>query len=1203
MLSPEAPEMSTERRWWPHLWLIAALAGTPALADEPSAGRTVEQWDAEVERAFDANDLEGAAAASAAALALRLADPTTPARALASNRTDLGTLQLQLERTAQACVTLREAGAAWEAIGDDEGVSVAYNGLGRCLNDDARFSEAIDAFTRSIEATRRAFPDAPERVAVRENNLAGSYEQAGRPAEAAELYQRALTTLEITHGKDHLIVATILNNLGVCLNKQDRFAEAVAAHERALAIRERDGTDQQVAESLSNLASVRRLAGDPAEARRLLERALELDRAAPRVSPLALARRIDNLGVVRREAGDLQGALAAHEEGLALRSAALDATHPEVTTSHMNLANALRDVGRLDEARTHAIAALTAAEARLGPDHPTVADAAHILGSVERDRGDLSAARALYERSLTLRAKAQGARSDGVAAVLDLLGILAMEEGDPTRALALHEEALAIRVDAFGARHPLVGDSYHNLALAAEARGDLATARRYLTTSLDLWREALGDRHPNVARSLNGLGVLLIHQGDDAGAVLALRDALALRLDLYGPAHLDVATTQNNLAAALSGRGDLDEARVLFEASLQTRVQVLGDDHPTVARARNNLGTALMEAGRADLARPQFEAALAASSRAFGLQHPDVASSLYNLGDAALATGDAAEAEERFGDAADAWRASLGADHPKVAVALTGLARAQAASGRSPREALDAALAISTARVDLVGALSDHEGAAYLASMHGTLGAWLHAFQEPSDAEAAWGHVLQWKGVVTGAMIDRMDVARSGDDVEASAELARTRSALARLVYADSSDVDADARARAVRELTDKKGALERQLGVAVRDVSPSDVCARLPADATWIDVLRTPLPTEPHYVVFVVTKGCAAQRVDLGPAAPIDDAVASWRSALSRGSLTTTARGERLAALIWAPIAPYVASGPLWISPDSALAALPWAALPDGGGYLVERHVVRMVPVARAALRPPVVPGPRLVTVGGVDFQAVAPTAGSAPSRAAACLDQDLRPLPGSATESALVARSWPRRWVTRLSGAAATEDAVASAASDAGVLHVATHGFFASDACRSSLSGAADGAGMNPMLLAGLALAGSGAAYDPAARDDGILTAEEVAGLDLQHTGLVLLSACDTALGVTRPGDGVMGLQRGFAIAGAGAVVMSLWGVDDDATVALMASLTKGARRDDFDAAEALRAAQLRAIANARRRNDGAATRHWAAWVASGT
>ena len=90
--------------------------------------------------------------------------------------------------------------------------------------------------------------------------------------------------------------------------------------------------------------------------------------------------------------------------------------------------------------------------------------------------------------------------------------------------------------------------------------------------------------------------------------------------------------------------------------------------------------------------------------------------------------------------------------------------------------------------------------------------------------------------------------------------------------------------------------------------------------------------------------------------------------------------------------------------------------------------------------------------------------------------------------------------------------------------------------------------------MYRNGIALAGAQGTLDawkngetPPTENDGILTAEEAGDLKLNGTWLVVLSACDTGVGVSRPGEGVMGLRRGFAQAGAENLLMTLWPVFD--------------------------------------------------------
>ncbi len=130
--------------------------------------------------------------------------------------------------------------------------------------------------------------------------------------------------------------------------------------------------------------------------------------------------------------------------------------------------------------------------------------------------------------------------------------------------------------------------------------------------------------------------------------------------------------------------------------------------------------------------------------------------------------------------------------------------------------------------------------------------------------------------------------------------------------------------------------------------------------------------------------------------------------------------------------------------------------------------------------------------------------------------------------------------------------------------LMHIATHGYFLADAdvgTGSAMGVDADNAKNNPLLRSGLILAGvqsqaqqNNVAPDLESNDNGILTAYEAMNLNLEGTDLIVLSACETGLGELKAGEGVYGLQRAFMVAGANALVMSLWKVDDEATQFLM-------------------------------------------------
>ena len=116
----------------------------------------------------------------------------------------------------------------------------------------------------------------------------------------------------------------------------------------------------------------------------------------------------------------------------------------------------------------------------------------------------------------------------------------------------------------------------------------------------------------------------------------------------------------------------------------------------------------------------------------------------------------------------------------------------------------------------------------------------------------------------------------------------------------------------------------------------------------------------------------------------------------------------------------------------------------------------------------------------------------------------------------------------------------------------------------------------GFHPGLLSGVALAGANRPPEPG-QDDGILTATEVAELDLSGVELVALSACETGLGESAGGEGVLGLQRAFQEAGVGSVVASLWSVDDAATRAMMERFYQDLWQEGLGKLAALREAQL--------------------------
>ncbi len=146
--------------------------------------------------------------------------------------------------------------------------------------------------------------------------------------------------------------------------------------------------------------------------------------------------------------------------------------------------------------------------------------------------------------------------------------------------------------------------------------------------------------------------------------------------------------------------------------------------------------------------------------------------------------------------------------------------------------------------------------------------------------------------------------------------------------------------------------------------------------------------------------------------------------------------------------------------------------------------------------------------------------------------------------------------------------------------LLHIATHGVFEQniDSKKRTLFGGLMTSGCeNPLLRSYLLFSGAESSLAEGKKGDGVLTAFDAMNLSLENTDLVVLSACQTGLGDIRNGEGVFGLQRAFRVAGAKAVIMSLWTVNDESTQELMnefyAQWLKGSSLQD-----AFRSAQLK-------------------------
>jgi CHAT domain-containing protein len=377
---------------------------------------------------------------------------------------------------------------------------------------------------------------------------------------------------------------------------------------------------------------------------------------------------------------------------------------------------------------------------------------------------------------------------------------------------------------------------------------------------------------------------------------------------------------------------------------------------------------------------------------------------------------------------------------------------------------------------------------------------------------------------------------------------------------------------------------------------------------------------------------------IALGPSDPIGTAIDTWRKSFGVDQAGEAA-GYTLRAAVWEPVLAHLADAKtILVSTDGALGRLPLAALPGKapGTYLVEDHRLAMIPVPQLLPALVAAAGERsaayeLLLLGDVDYDGRAPTAPTplptvdvpqfASLRAPLDGADRFAGLPGTKDEIEGIARLFrdDRRssteQIVELAAGEATEARFRRLAPQCRYLHLATHGYFAPAKYRSALSGDTAGeaagdrqsllseedrespvAGFSPNLLSGLAFAGAN--RPPAvAEDDGVMTAEEIACLPLDGVRLATLSACETGLGQTAGGEGLLGLQRAFQVSGVRTTIASYWKVDDQVTRVLMERFYRNiASRPAGEPAamlDALREAQLWVLRHPQEMAKAAATR----------
>ncbi len=822
------------------------------------------------------------------------------------------------------------------------------------------------------------------------------------------------------------------------------------------------------------------------------------------------------------------------------------------------------------------------------------------LGTLYRISGKFDLSETLLFEALHLQEQLAGKRNKRYLNMLGDLGNLYLVRTDYQRAEPVLRDALALKTDVFGNQHTSYLSTLNSLGVLYSRKEDYALAERYLEEALHTREKTLGTNHPLVAPILDNIGFIYLQQGAYESAIPLFSRAIII-YEKSSPGSQSHFRNLTNVAVCYMNLKQYDRADSLYRKTRQLIAEKLGDNHPDYAAVLNNQGFLNEKIGQNLVALHLYEQALAI----YNLQKEEgqslKASVLNNLADTYFQL-------KRFDKSDSLYRVSLaitgrviGTNSLEYAGILNNFARLLEAEQK-----IDSSIVtVSAVQATMYESLSKNFLYQTARQKQSLLAKWTPTTQtvfdiayknprRPDAAKLAYSGSLFLKNLLLSQQISLFRSSVQNTDsklrliTDTLQKLNNQIAAQYTLPIAQRKNLDSlEARAERLEKELARQSASFRQAQQALR-VRWEAVRDALKPDEAAVEFVSFPYHNgrqqtdTVRYLALVLRPGDAAPQVVplLTDEAPLRRLLAHKKGVsagamlyATRGSELDTdqlSRGDSLYQLIWQPIDKLLTKvQTVWLSPAGLLHQVAFAALPYSANssskaprYLADRYQLRQVGSTRqvAAITQTGDTYKQVTSAtlfGGIQYDSLAnalPCAGAWPF------------LPGSAREVAQIGQLIGPK-ASLKTGTAATETAFkAQSGQSPGVLHLATHGFAFADPLvaqpDSNVNVQTGGTTFrriaNPLFRTGLLMAGANRVWQggrPAlGEDDGILTAYEVANLDLANTKLVVLSACETALGDIRGSEGVFGLQRAFKMAGAQHLLLSLWPVPDQVTSDLM-------------------------------------------------
>ena len=1064
-----------------------------------------------------------------------------------------------------------------------------------------------DSLAESIDSLRceAQFEQALELARRRHETISANHE--ARVFETGDA-ERLVRTLERIcemdkHAQRDLSEAYSLTPQIELAKSKDNSTEAIALLERQLAFRKRHlgPYDPEVADCLGELAQIYRANGNFSAGETACKEALQILEAHLEPNHPNIATILDNLAQIYA----IQGRYVL-AEGLFLRS--LDIYEHAFGPRHEYLAIALSNVGmfysmqaRYSEAEPLYQRSLSMFREVLPVDDPELAGILNNVGLFYSEQRRYTDVEPYYLEALRIVKQAFGEDNARYAQMLNNVATLRSRQGRFSAAEPLYVSALEIRQRVLKPNNPAIATSLANLAEHYRDQRRYSEAEPLLISALAIGEKSWGKESRNQASFTRALASLYEAQGRLLAADSLYGDVLAIRKSTLRPNHPDVASSYSDMGLVAIRAGNYTAADTLLDRATAIYEQNFGPDHELVAPVLSNKAWLSTLEGRYSYADSLSSKALEIRISTLGREHPSTGRSYANLSRVRRLEGRDDALLAAF-DAHDIYRRDF------------------QRNGRF---------------------MSEPDALRYAKTLRQTtdlyLSTWLdYAKTSASKTDSAADVIVATKGLVGDGLqeIRNLLAAEEGDSVAAklNQQIRDISFQQARIfTQRPNSDV-APYRARA-DSLDRKRKRLELELTqrsanyelyAKTNNATAAAVAAHIPRRAAVLEFFRfNYIPPKgdakasPHYLVLVLDSSGRVDLVDLGNAEPIDQGIKSYRTHLAEFELEKVSephRNERelyhrissfLHERLWKPIEPHLHDVDfVMVSPDGAINVVSFAGLwvAERNEYLVERYAIHYLSAARDLIRYPSSDraGIGLLAMGAPAFGATVQArlgtsdaekiAFRGQDRAACELLSELEwaPISGTSDEIKKIARSWSTKTnepITEYLGVLASEERFKAEAHGSRVIHLATHGYYLQGSCSpgddirggfEEVERVAD----NPLLMSGLALAGAnlhGTGADLEGAEDGILTAYEVSAMNLRGVEMVVLSACETALGTVEEGEGVYGLRRAFLTAGARTVVSALWSVPDKVTAEMMGELYE---QSDKPAYERVRQLQLRRI-----------------------